>query len=533
MLTFEQVFYGALAVLVVVAAYELFRRRLFSEGFTDGDAVPTFFGKYFPRRYDVVPGQTDEGDGWVRNPRYFEGYVDVQKLGYAADFCRVVEKKGMPETRMVACALGGQEGLDSLTFRTDSSRAGMRFSRDDYFRDVNGDGREDYGRILKVSEAPNDRWEARAVLAGLTRFKQSAEVPDNSPPPHIKDLLWFFEDIMVWYRWFDDMVDSAENTQLAIAGGAAVKEAVRPLTTTGLALNRIESVLMPLDGDAPVTASTQFLKIGENPKLEFENVVQLRQLRGVCVWAYFDEFTNNARIFDFGNGAGKDNVLLGIEGRGNRNDNGSGFGFLNTRPPSTAAVCQARAPPEVSPQMYMATSDANVDFWECPGPEPVDSTYPDDELTPEALTLTANLLFEVWDTQQRKMRIRVLNAIPLKKWVHIALTTTDANSIRPTWNVYIDGKKVHTEESGHMPLTAYTNKNYIGRSNWEGATSQYQDADERFRGALFDFRLYRAPLSDAKIARSVQWGKEKLGLKSLDEEEPELQTKDSKSSSTA
>ena len=514
MLTWEQLLYATIAVLVVVASYELFRRHLFSEGFTDGDAaaVPDFFGKYFPRRYDVVPGQIDEGDGWVRNPRYFEGYVDMQKLGYAADFCRVVEKAGRPETRMVACALGGQEGLDSLTFRTESSRAGMKFSRDDYFRDVNDDGRDDYGRILKVSQAPNDRWEARAVLAGLTRFKTSAEVPDNSPPPHIQDLLWFFEGAMVWYRWFDDMADYAENTQLAIAGGASVKESVRPTKTAGLEMNRIDTSLLPLDADMspPAAAADQFLKIGENPKLEFENVVQLRQLRGVCAWAYFDEFTNNARIFDFGNGAGKDNVLLGIEGRGNKS--GSGFGFLNARPPSSAAVCQARAPPEVSPQLYMATSDANVDFWECPGPEPVDSTYPADELVPDALPPTANLLFEVWDTQQRKMRIRVLDVIPLKKWTHIVLTTTDATSIRPTWVVYIDGKKVHTEESGHIPLTAYTNKNYIGRSNWEGVTSQYQDADERFRGSLFDFRLYRAPLSESKVARSFQWGAEKLGL---------------------
>ncbi len=501
--------YGALTVLALIVAYELLKRHMFSEGFTDGATVPEFFGKYFPKRYDVVPGQIDEGDGWVRNPRYFEGYVDVQKLGYAADFCRVVEKKGQPETRMVACALAGQEGLDSFTFRTESARAGMKFSRDDYFRDVNGDERDDYGRILKVEAAPNDRWEARAVLASLTRFKgTTAEIPDNKPPPHIQDLLWFFEGVMVWYRWFDDMVDYAENTQLAIAGGAAVKESVRPVKTNGLELNRVESIT-PLDADA-AAAADQYIKIGENPKLEFENVVQLRQLRGVCVWAYFDEFTNNARIFDFGNGAGKDNVLLGIEGRGNKS--GSGFGFLRGRPDSNAAVCQARAPSEVSPQQFMATSDANVDFWECPGPEPVDSTYPEDELTPDAMPPTANLLFEVWDTQQRKMRIRVLDVIPYKKWVHICITTTDSNSIRPTWDVYIDGKKVHTEEGGHLPLTAYTNRNYIGRSNWEDVSSQYQDADERFKGALFDFRLYRQPLSDKKVAKTVEWGREKLGL---------------------
>lgn len=166
----------------------------------------------------------------------------------------------------------------------------------------------------------------------------------------------------------------------------------------------------------------------------------------------------------------------------------------------------------MSPQLYQATSDANTDFWECRGPEPVNSTYPEDEQAAEALEPTANLLFEIWDTQQRKMRIRVLDAIPLKRWVHIALTTTDGTNLRPTWRVFIDGKMVYEEPDGHMALKSYVTLNYIGRSNWEGVSSQYEDADERLRGALFDFRLYRAPMSPAKIQRTVQWGRERLGL---------------------
>jgi hypothetical protein len=61
-----------------------------------------------------------------------------------------------------------------------------------------------------------------------------------------------------------------------------------------------------------------------------------------------------------------------------------------------------------------------------------------------------------------------------------------------------------------MPLASYTTDNYIGRSNWESDTSQYQDADERFRGALFDMRFYRTPMSKAKIERTVLWGKKRL-----------------------
>jgi len=499
----EYMVYTAIALIVIVITAEWFRGHMMTEGFTDG-VVPEFFGRYFPRRNDVVPGQDREEDGWIRNPRYFEGYVDLQRLGYKGDFCRVVEKENMPESRIVACALAGQEGLDSFTYRTDSIRVGMRFSRDDYFRDVNSDGREDYGRILKVAESPNDAWQALVVTAGISRFKQSSDIPDNSPPPSIADLLWFFEGIMIWYRFFDDMLDYGENTQIKIAGDIRVNEEPRRIKTAGAEINKLHGGSESENGVKP--AADQYIKIGENAKLEFDTRVQLRQLRAVSVWAYFDEFSNNARIFDFGNGAGHDNVLLGIEGRGNSD---TAFGNLSRRPADDNQVCSAKAPKEVSPQRFLETSDAAVDTWECRGPEPVATTYPENEERP-AVDPRANLLFEIWDTQQRKMRLRIGNCIPLRKWCHIAITTTDGSSFRPTWHVYVDGQKVYEQLDGHMPLASYTTTNYIGRSNWESDTSQYQDSDERFRGALFDLRFYRTPMSKAKIERTVLWGKTRL-----------------------
>jgi len=497
----EYLTYVVLTLLVLIVGWEWMRNRAFSEGFTDG-LVPEYFGRWFPRRSDVAPGQQRESEGWIRNNRYFEGYVDVQKLGYKADFCRVVEKEDNPDSRIMACALAGQEGLDPFLFRSDSARAGMRFSRDDYFRDVNGDGRDDYARILKIEQSPNDAWEARTVLAGISRFKQSTEIPDNDPPADIAELLYFFEGIMAWYRFADDMVDYGENTQLAIAGKAAVDETPKrgEYKTRGLRLNMI-----PAGSGQDKPPQNQYLKIGENPQLEFDTKFSLRNLRAISTWVYFEEFTQNARIFDFGNGAGKDNVLLGIEGRGN--DPGA-FGRLNAAPPATAAVCNARRAAEVTPQDYLATSDANVDEWEC-GPEDVPNIYPHDELAPGE-DKKANLFFEIWDSQQRKMRIRVLSCIPLKKWVHIALTTTDKLAFRPTWEVYVDGAKVFKEEDGHMPVQDYTTKNYIGRSNWEGVSSQYNDADERLRGALFDLRFYRTPMSADKIMRTVKWGAKRI-----------------------
>ena len=499
--------YVVMFLLITCVCAELWHGHLLSEGFTDG-TVPDYFARFFPVRADVTPGQDREestGDkSWVRNPRYSEAYVDVQNLGYKADFCRVVEQEGKPETRIVACALAGQEGLDSLTYRTDSARSGFRFSRDDYYRDVNGDGKDDYGRILKMADAPNDRWEARAVLAGLARFKSGMEIADTAPPPDIADLLWFFEGSMAWFRWFDDMLDYSENARLQVSGKGAVDETPRQTKTKGLQLNRLpdgetgEGEVKPL--------AEQYLVVGENSAMEFDTKVQIRELRAISVWAYFDEFSNNARIFDFGNGAGKSNVFLGIQGRGPSSVSGQ---TLGPRPGPTNEVCSRNPAVEVLPLDYLKTSDADVDNLDCSGLQPVTDTYPPDE-DPARIPDKATLLFEIWDTEQRKMRIQVLQCIPKRSWVHIALTTTDSAAFRPTWHVYINGTKVFEQMDGHMPLTSLVSKNYIGKSNWEGVSSQYLDADERFRGALFDFRLYRTPMSAAKIKRTVEWGRDRL-----------------------
>lgn len=506
----EWLIYTALILLFLVAGYEWLRGHMFAEGFTNGDRdLPDFFSRYFPRRYDIVPGQVTEAEGWVRNPRYFEGYVDVQRFGYKADFCRVVEKQGDPDSRIMSCALAGQEGLDSFTYRTDSARGGMRFSRDDYFRDVNGDKRDDYCRILKVAKAPADAWEARCIPAGNTRFRQGTDIQDVEPPRDIADLLWFYEGIMVWYRWIDDMLDYAENTRIQVAGGLSIDETPKRPIVKGLPINR----LVGTDGDVTGSeeAANEYIRIGENDRLEFDEVVDLKELRCVSVWAYFDAFTNNARIFDFGNAAGRDNILLGIQGRGNIQ--GGQFGRVGARPTADNKVCQAKTAEEVSPYVYMKTTDANIDEWTCPAAEPIDSLFPEDEVGDITdIAKSATLLFEIWDAQQRKMRILVEDAIPLRRWVHIAITTSDMDVVRPAWHVYINGIKVYEHLDGFLPLKSYTAKNYIGRSNWETGTSQYADRDERFRGALFDFRMYRQPMSKAKVTATYEWGASKLDI---------------------
>jgi hypothetical protein len=521
----EWMIYTVLILLLLIVVWEWLYGQLLYEGYESN--IPAYFGKFFPQRSDVVPGQLEEQDGYVRNKRYSEAYADIQGLGYKADFCRVVERPEDPGSRRVVCALAGQEGLDTFAYSSKTARSGVRFSRDDYYRDVNGDKRDDYCRILKVKQAPLDAWEARCIPAGLLEFKSEFEITDTKPPPDIADLLLFFEGIMVWYRFIDDMVDYAENSKLALAGGIEMDDVELPRDppphVEGLEINK----LPPLLDEKP--PAEQFIRIGENDKLEWDSKVRLRDLRAVSVWVYFDEFTQNAPIFDFGNGAGKDNVRLAIEGKGNQATKLRGV--MKPRPDEFAKVCNAKAAIEVSPKLYLATSDANVDEYECKGPEPVESTYPEADAAPiraanrsstrpfrigedaaeEAGLPSANLIFEIWDTQQRKMRIRAMNAIPLKQWCHVVVTTTDATSFRPTWHVYIDNRKVLEELDGHMPLNSYTTLNYIGKSNWEDVgVGQYDDQDERFRGSLFDFRLYRFPMSASKISKTYEWGHARL-----------------------
>ena len=55
----------------------------------------------------------------------------------------MVQKGSDEKEKFFACALGGTENLSSTSFRSPSVRDGFVLGRDDYMRDVDGDGRED------------------------------------------------------------------------------------------------------------------------------------------------------------------------------------------------------------------------------------------------------------------------------------------------------------------------------------------------------------------------------------------------------
>jgi hypothetical protein len=300
------------------------------------------------------------------------------------------------------------------------------------------------------------------------------------------------------------MLDYVNNTQLLTAGGVRINETPNPTSTEGVHFNGID----------------QFLRIGDSPELELGYIVPLRSLRALCFWVYFDRFTNNAHILDFGNGAGNDNVYVGIIGRGDVPASADDIR------PSACGDEQSTVPtgktgqqdvPEVSPQELMRTSSANVDEYTSTGFEMFPRKLPASRVLPfqpkdSKKPNMATLIYEVWDKKQRKMRIKINSVIPMQKWTHVTVTAVEMDSFRPSIKVYINGEDVYTKPSGFLPQASTTSNNYIGKSNWANATSEYENKDDLFQGSVFDVRGYKTPMSAKKITDTVAWGKNLLGI---------------------
>lgn len=491
-----------LLFLITIVVIEIWKPEMINEGFSNLVAVgdTAFWAKWLPRRGDVGLNPTEEQPGYIRDIRYFEGYTDVQRLGVDHDFCRMVQAEGDPEDKFFACALGGTEGLSTVKYRTPSVRQGFELSRDDYMRDVLGEGRDGYCRILKTS---SDTFEAKCNPAGDTSFKSSL-VTDANPPEDIKMLLTFYEGIVFWIRMRDDILDYSKNLTIATMGGMTIQESPpNPPTTEGLEFN----------------GRDQYLRIGDAKDLSFGEVVQLKYLRATCFWVYFDEFTNNAHIYDFGGQTPGDyNIFVGIMGRGNAGPQSDTIQeptcsdqALNTVP---TAPSGQQCTEEVCPQVAMINSAADVNLWDCPKPEVFGKIMKpiQPKSAPQGEAKTADLIYEIWDSKMRKLHIQVKNVFPLRKWCHICITSGNNDAFKPDLKIYANGKLVHTEAAAWLPQTNYTTNNYIGKSNWMNSTSPYENADKLFKGKLFDFRGYRIQMDEKKVHDTYKWGKKMLGI---------------------
>ena len=498
-------------------------------------ANESYFSQFVKKRGDVNPYKEEKG--YIMDPRYFHDYTDVQRLGVNQDYCRMVipmesdgrvqnapRNKKRPiqedgsqgtiitrddatsssapatdESKMFfACALGGTEDTSTLDFKTNTVLKGFKLGRDDYMRDIMKEGRSSYCRILKDTDKNYQPVCRRALDTG---FSDRDEI-DPAPPDSITRLLTFYDGCVVWLRLYDDMKDYTDNIQIYKNGNLAIDETARPAVTRGLSFDGVH----------------QFMRIGDDAELGLGAIVKLRTIRSFCMWVYVDEFTNNAKFFDFGDGPGKNNVFLGILGKGDPELANAGTlrplicGAETTLPTGSSG---AQFVPEITGEELMKTTSANVDEYTC-----LDQEVKPKLLLPSSvkkIQVTGNsnfatLHYEVWDQRQRKMSIKINSIIPLKKWTHIAVTAITNDATRPDIGVFVNGEQVYVQPSGFLPQASSTSNNYIGKSNWIDNDSTYELRDELLSGSLFDFRMYNTPIAKYKLKNTIMWGRDLLGL---------------------
>jgi hypothetical protein len=522
MSSWEILLYISVFLLCFTLILDIGYTYVVKEGFLVSPGDNKFLTQYFPRRGDISFGT--EESGYVQDRRNVMGYADVQGLGVSADFCRmVVPKAGIDQESFFACALAGTENLSSTAYKTLAIKDGFKTSRDDYMRDANKDGRTEYCAIIKISK---NQWDTQCYRALAASF-DTRPFTDTEPPEDIARVLSFYDGILFWFRFIDDMKDYAENVNVSIAGGLTIDESdVKPLPSQILTGSRTTN----LDERSQMTQGLsfngidQYLRIGDSPDLSFGQRVLLRTMRSLCFWVKFDEFTNNAHILDFGDGAGINNIFVGIIGRGDESvEKGSTIrksacesNDLNNVLPDTPSGAQPV--PDLTPMQLMLSTSANVDNLPCEEAILPRKLKPLKPLQEEAvkkgvLAQTASLLYEVWNGKLRMQHIVSLKAFTLKKWTHVCITTASGDGVRPALQIWVNGTKVSEDPSAHLPQASFTSNNYIGKSNWVSDSSQYENRAELFRGSLFDIRGYNKMIDKEKLKNTLEWGKLRLGIK--------------------
>ena len=522
-MSWETLLCVAVGILCITLFIDCWKPYRYLEGFTGLISVGDnpFMSSYFPRRGDI--SFDSEDSGYIQDPRNVMGYADVQGLGVNHDFCRMILPKGANDSKgqFFACALAGTENLSSTSYRTQTIDQGFKTSRDDYMRDADNDGKSDYCAVIKM---PTGTWQAQCYR-GLTSSFDTRSFTDPEPPADIADILYFYEGIMFWFRFIDDMKDYGENLTVYAAGGITIDETPhlmagqRPVNATTTLDDRVQSTNgLQFDG------YTQFLRLGDSPDMSFGNKITLTTMRAVCFWVYFDKFTNNAHILDFGNGAGQDNVFIGIIGRGDEAVNTGATIRANDCVNPCVSTNESTIPdypsgaqqvPRMSPQDLMLAT-ANMDA-PCPVPDVLPRNLP--PLKPlqsvpkkESGGQTATLLYEVWNGKLRLQHVKVQKAIPINEWTHVCITTATGDGVRPALQIWVNGKNLAEDPSAHLPQTSMTTNNYLGKSNWFNNASNYENKPELFMGSLFDLRGYNQAVTEDKLKKTIAWGQKRLGL---------------------
>ena len=419
--------------------------------------------------FAVAPrGDTGEPANWQRDLRYAATATDIQGVGVAADFCRAVARRGEPDSLCLACDVGS---APAMAYRSRSVREGFRFSRDDYWRRNPTTGRMDYCRVLR-DPTTGEHYPVCAV-AGPTGFAAQEE-RDVSPPPAIRQLLEAYEGVRVWWRWFDDAEDSAGNVVAAPHGRPELPAAVGEgrQVSRGLQLNRAATATGP---------PRDYLRWGEpgSTELALEGAVPPRQIRAIAFWIWWDAFEAGARGMECatrtaeGHGQPRDLMWIGIEGGG----------------PAIPAAPPRDASPALEVRPAAAPLNPPAEPWIIVGEEPRTDHSPG--------PTTATYVFEIWDGEQRIMRLASpAPAAATGRWQHVVVTTAGpAADWWPTWQMWVDGALVATRTDGRLSPAMALTENYIGRN---------------VRGCIQDFRVYDRPMPADKIAAAIRWGRPRL-----------------------
>jgi hypothetical protein len=333
--------------------------------------------------------------------------------------------------------------MDTMEYHSPTVGEGFKMSRDDYWKSI-GTKRTDYCRILQDD---TDQWYAGCAVAGPNGLGPR-EIRDVCPPSSIKALLDAYESSLTWYRWQDDAIDYSKKSSIEIHGSPVFPTLLKPIKTRGVQFNR--------DPEKPMT---DFLRWGECETLILDQEIRPNQIRAICFWVWWDSFEKGSRIMECSNGSMQDLVWIGVEG------GGPGL------PPAPIVVKQAA---EVRPDHYLVLN---------PLPEPV--------MIPVNEVAEASYVFEIWDKDQRIMRLRAPNSARTNEWQHVTLTTTDTKNWWPTWELWINGNLVDKKIDGRSIPALTLKKNMIGK----------------FRGCMQDFRVYKKSLDAKSIQTAMSFAK--------------------------
>jgi hypothetical protein len=355
--------------------------------------------------------------------------------------------------------------MDTLEYRSRTQREGFRFGRDDYWR-TGAHGRMDYCRIVK--DDVTGEFYPTCAIAGLDGFKKTEE-RDMNPPPEIRRLLRAYEGLRAWYRWLDAGEDLTGNTTVSTQGTPEIPATLRPTVSRGAQLNRWPVAAQQAGEPAPAMPRDA-LRWG--PELE-----NARGIRAISFWIWWDAFgapQRQAAVLECANEGGrKDRVWIGVEG-------GAPLLAAAPTPPRLAEAAQ-----EVRPALAQAIGPVTEPYRLAAPPPPTVSQ-----------NQTGIWVYEIWDGEQRIMRLEGPAASATTgRWQHVTLTTADATSWWPTWQLWLDGRMVAERKEGRQIPAETLTENFLGRG---------------LRGCLMDFRVYDRPLTPTDIQEMMGWAQSRL-----------------------